>query len=315
MKLFTCALAAAAIGLATAACPNGCSGNGVCNEFDECTCYDEGKSTYFGYLYDTTKGYNRIKQDAIRAARLAQGGSSTYGYTETLREDQDRKFFAKDAYIQKQFTGADCSQLTCPRGVSWTANFKQDYTAPGETARTDTTAPSHSACRHADFVECSDAGVCDRSSGACQCFEGYEGSACQRTSCLNECSGHGQCQSNIEFSRDGSLKRSTVAGSTGSDAAEGFWDNIENTKQVDPRKHYIGAWDSGIHFGCKCDIGYRGDDCSLVECPSTADPLGWYGNSDGEDCSGRGLCDYSSGECSCFTGFTGTDCGTVEALA
>jgi len=36
---------------------------------------------------------------------------------------------------------------------------------------------------------------------------------------------------------------------------------------------YDKAWDSGLHFGCKCDIGYRGPDCSLVECPSTDDPL------------------------------------------
>merc|ERR1711988_1443873 len=159
-------------------------------------------------------------------------------------------------------------------------NFRQNYLAPGQT--TNAASPSHSACRHADFVECSDAGVCDRSSGTCDCFEGYEGAACQRATCLNDCSGHGQCQSNIEFSIDGSYKRAT----TGSSAAEGYWTNQEDASQVDPRKNYIGAWDSGIHFGCKCDVGFRGDDCSLIECPSTTDPLGWYGNDDGEDCSG-----------------------------
>ena len=85
---------------------------------------------------------------------------------------------------------------------------------------------------HVDNVECSDAGMCDRSSGECQCFDGYEGSACQRTSCPNECSGHGVCQSNLMFAEESSAR-------------------------------YYGAWDSGLQFGCKCDLGYRGNDCSM----------------------------------------------------
>ena len=49
---------------------------------------------------------------------------------------------------------------------------------------------------HVDDVECSDAGICDRDTGACTCFDGYDGSACQRSACPNDCSGHGQCRSN-----------------------------------------------------------------------------------------------------------------------
>jgi hypothetical protein len=45
-----------------------------------------------------------------------------------------------------------------------------------------------------------------------------------------------------------------------------------------------------------------------VECPSGADVLKGYGNEAGRDCSGRGLCDYSSGICSCFHGYYGTKC-------
>ena len=30
-------------------------------------------------------------------------------------------------------------------------------------------------------LECSNAGICDRSSGLCKCFDGFAGSACQRS--------------------------------------------------------------------------------------------------------------------------------------
>lgn len=333
MKVLSVLAFAALVGIALSVCPSGCSGHGTCNAYDECTCFDEGKSTYFGYLYDTAKGYNRIKQDAMRALKTA---NSNYGMANsvTLTEEENDRFLDKEAYIQKQYTGPDCSQMTCPRGVSWSRpfNFAGDFmfndpsrtrilggevllsNPPGSVTNhaglvANDATPGFNQCRHADFAECSDAGICDRSSGMCECFEGYEGAACQRTTCPNSCSGHGQCQSNIAFSKDGSLARSY------SNTGESDFTITENSKQVDPRKYYEGAWDSGIHYGCKCDIGFRGEDCSLVECPSSSDPQGWYGNESGEDCSGRGMCDYGTGECTCFTGYTGVDCGTIEALA
>lgn len=49
--------------------------------------------------------------------------------------------------------------------------------------------------------ECSRNGLCNRNTGDCQCFPGYEGEACQRIVCGNAldlkgpvCSGHGTCQ-------------------------------------------------------------------------------------------------------------------------
>jgi len=143
---------------------------------------------------------------------------------------------------------------------------------------------------------------------------------------------------------------------------------------------YDDAWDSDKHWGCKCDDGYRGPSCALVECPSDKDPLddkcetdpakriitdyqlqydapfgatGWeeaysldkgkageqddlkdsdynrqyildkngrkvygcYGSMSGQDCSGRGICDYSSGTCKCFSGYAGTACEKVEEMS
>lgn len=44
------------------------------------------------------------------------------------------------------------------------------------------------------YTECSNKGLCDRTTATCNCFTGYEGSACNRASCPNSCSGHGVCK-------------------------------------------------------------------------------------------------------------------------
>merc|ERR1719183_1508521 len=39
------------------------------------------------------------------------------------------------------------------------------------------------------------------------------------------------------------------------------------------RASYTKNWDALKQQGCWCDYGFRGADCSLIECPSNSDPI------------------------------------------
>merc|ERR1711918_277230 len=79
-------------------------------------------------------------------------------------------------------------------------------------------------------------GMCDRKTGECKCFDGYDGKACERTVCPSNCNGRGRC-----------IKQEQLA--------------------YEASKTYSEPWDALKHVGCVCDLGARGPDCSLEECP------------------------------------------------
>jgi hypothetical protein len=74
------------------------------------------------------------------------------------------------------YRAPDCSARVCSYGSSW-ADMPLNT---GEVHRN---------------AECSDRGICNRVSGKCKCDKGFEGNACQRWGCINDCSGHGKCLS------------------------------------------------------------------------------------------------------------------------
>lgn len=87
------------------------------------------------------------------------------------------------------------------------------------------------------IMECSNRGICDRSTGMCDCFENFEGIACERTTCPNDCNMSGVCYTQRQLAED--------AG-----------------------RIYETPWDADKNVGCVCDLGFRGPDCRLVECPT-----------------------------------------------
>ena len=121
----------------------------------------------------------------------------------------------------------------------------------------------------------------------------------------NGCNGHGTCLS----MRNLALRQTTTEGNAdpqiyGSDP------NNSNT------------WDADRIYGCHCDDGYEGYDCSLRSCQTGKDVL----SDTTAVCSNHGTCNHSTGRCECFrgwgssdgtTGATGTieDCGHRLAFA
>lgn len=176
---------------------------------------------------------------------------------------------------------------TCPTAGAWaaSASAKNDHVS--------------------NKVECAARGKCDRSSGECTCEEGFAGSACQRSSCPNACNGHGTCQSIAQIADDFSHNADDGAASAlfAVPNSDNDCDNCIGTQNTGAQ--YDNAWDAQRAQGCKCDAGYRGPDCSLKECPSGDDTLEGHGGSKGRACSGRGSCDYDSGQCVCYIGFYG----------
>ena len=95
------------------------------------------------------------------------------------------------------------------------------------------------------YMECSNKGSCDRSTGTCECFDGYDGVACQRASCPGfpeSCSGHGVCKTAAQLASA---------------------DNGNVYK----------LWNKDSTMGCECDSGYFGADCSQRSCKVGVDPL------------------------------------------
>eukprot|EP00904_Undaria_pinnatifida_P009613 jgi/Undpi1/5782/HiC_scaffold_2.g01056.m1 len=121
------------------------------------------------------------------------------------------------------YEGWNCSSLACPSGAAWA----------DRAAGTD---DGHNS------AVCSSMGYCDGETGLCVCREGFEGRACERMACPNDCSGNGQCLSMAEAAV----------------ASDGY--RLTRVASYD-------GWDADMIYGCICDEGYEGYDCSLRLCP------------------------------------------------
>lgn len=127
----------------------------------------------------------------------------------------------------------DCSQRVCPFEFAW-------VDTPDKLGN------------HHKYAECSNRGLCDRDTGECECFPGYEGKGCARTTCPNDCSGHGRCK----YIEDLPFQQTPQQFDTGSffpQKAHSFGDAYKN-------------WDAMKTRGCECDPEWGDVDCSKRMC-------------------------------------------------
>mmetsp|Transcript_4577 Transcript_4577/g.10086 ORF Transcript_4577/g.10086 Transcript_4577/m.10086 type:complete len:391 (+) Transcript_4577:80-1252(+) len=131
----------------------------------------------------------------------------------------------------------DCSERICPFELAWV----------------DT--PDSKGTFH-KYAECAGRGICNRAVGECGCFDGYEGKSCQRTTCPNDCSGHGTCEY---------LEDMTFAADWNDDQLL-YFSGGELTYDYN-------NWDTRKTRGCVCDATYGDIDCSKRMCPHGNDVL------------------------------------------
>ena len=154
------------------------------------------------------------------------------------------------------FTGADCSLRTCPFGNAWTDHASSDESA-----------------HH--MAECSNRGLCDRTTGTCECENGmFEGVACERMSCRNNCHLKGRCLSMkalTNFMDPGLLKKDN--GCTSAEICQDFDCSTRDYSKCKETLVYETPWDAEKLYGCLCDKGYASYDCLTRTCATGDDPL------------------------------------------
>merc|ERR1719498_2300119 len=199
-------------------------------------------------------------------------------YVRDVMTEHTSRAFQKDPITglyrcEPGFTGSDCTQQTCPYSLAFTTgNTAKDWLYTPSNAQEvpsvqggddgqrqyfkDTTFENQHV-----YKECGGRGLCDRSTGECKCFGSFTGEGCKRTTCPNDCSGHGV------FLTD--ANSFYYVGQTPSNA---YGDELPDYAKT----WGTGTW--GIHWTwdkfqqCHCDRGYEGDDCSLRQCPKGDDP-------------------------------------------
>eukprot|EP01032_Pedospumella_encystans_P011118 gene11118-12955_t len=174
------------------------------------------------------EGWGQVVSDKkIHMRKRGMCGNFCSGHGLCLKNNNCKCYAGLDG--EPEWTGPDCSQRTCPKDFAWV----------GDVVGNNNLHP---------IAECSNRGMCNRQTGLCECFDGYDGLACQRQACPDNCNYRGVC-----------FPEKMLAAKAG--------------------RVYSSPWDAMKSVGCVCDVGFRGPTCDQEECPSGADPLlGFFGD-------------------------------------
>ena len=152
------------------------------------------------------------------------------------------------------WTGGDCSLMLCPRAEAWFGYPSRDDKA------------------HDALQECAGMGTCDRTTGMCICPLHLTGAACERVQCPGAdisgglpCNGVGRCLSMRELALRGDTTEGSADHHLPFPGLEyGFAYGSQNDNGL--------TWDADRLFGCVCDEGFGGFDCTEKVCPLGDDP-------------------------------------------
>lgn len=211
-------------------CPNACSGHGTCsNAYDTCQCYrmwtgnDCSQRMCPSGRAFVDSGNGDVNSDGVVGLHLWTASSSL----------TDNKFGDGIPVLRNSLSS---------NRRTWERNLVDAFGPRAFSALGQVADEGHF------YSECSSRGLCDRASGICQCFPGFEGLGCRRMACPNDCSGHGVCKRIAEAADFGST---------------------------------YNLWDVNAARTCQCDYGWNGYDCSSRRCPYGDDPL--HTNSTGSE--------------------------------
>jgi hypothetical protein len=148
--------------------------------------------------------------------------------------------------------GGDCSDRICPYELAWVD-------------KPDSAGTTHK------YAECAAKGICDRETGQCECLAGYNGKACARQTCPDDCSGHGSCvyMEDLTF---GAVYNDYYDGS--SSALLGMGVGAVRPASIDSH------WDFNRARACVCDGGWSGINCASRMCPYGNDAMDSRSNGD-----------------------------------
>lgn len=207
MNRFSSLVLALALAGALATCPNDCSNNGHCNHYSACECH----RNYMGNdCSERVCYFDRAFVDTPQGDLNSNGNLDASGQVKVMTHNRPTDEGYPEAYGQGM-------------GI--------------EVAASDWSEGHF-------YAECSGKGICQRETGQCACFEGYEGEGCTRVACPSSndksCSGHGTCH-----------------------RLSDLYDDYK-------------AWDATKTQHCICDAGYSGMKCDQRVCPSGDDPVTKY---------------------------------------
>jgi len=198
------------------------------------------------------------------------------------------------------YTGSSCQRTACPDDCSGhgTCRSNRDFAYDWAIAKTsqiqsDKKVDFTELFKETYFASYDKAWDSDMHYG-CLCDQGYRGPSCALVECPSANDPLDDKCSTTTTITDYQLQYDAPFGATGWEAA-----------------YSLKAGKTGEQADISASLYNR----QYILDSNGRKVYGCYGAMSGQDCSGRGICDYSSGTCKCFSGYAGTACEKVEEMA